>query len=129
MESNCVFCNKNQSDYLFENESMVAFYDTFPVNKGHILIVPKVHIDSIFRLTPREWRHLQYMLLNVEGYLSGSKYGARGFNVGFNDGPIAGQTITHAHVHVIPRYKGDVADPQGGIRNIKEAIVKYEPER
>jgi diadenosine tetraphosphate (Ap4A) HIT family hydrolase len=127
MENDCVFCNR--TDYIFETEDLIAFHDHFPVNNGHILITPKRHIDSVFDFTVFEWSQLQTMFKLVEGYLSGWHFEAEGFNVGFNDGRVAGQTIFHAHVHVIPRYKGDVADPRGGIRNIKEAIVKYEPER
>lgn len=122
--NDCVFCDIQQEDILFQTDHLISFYDRYPVNNGHVLIIPKRHIDSVFQFTAQEWKELPSMLQIIEGYLFATN-GAIAFNVGFNDGRAAGQTIWHAHVHVIPRYEGDVPDPRGGIRNIKEPIVKY----
>jgi diadenosine tetraphosphate (Ap4A) HIT family hydrolase len=120
----CIFCEKQGEDILFENESAKAFFDQFPVNKGHILIVPKEHKESYFDLDYDEITDINALIDECRDLLE-EHYKAEGFNIGWNCGEVAGQTIFHAHCHLIPRYKGDVEKPKGGIRNFKESIVPY----
>lgn len=122
---NCIFCEKSNNEVLFENEFAKAFYDNFPVNKGHILIVPKDHKENFFDLTDLEKSAINGLLTRSKLYLE-KRYNAEGFNIGWNCGKIAGQTIFHAHCHLIPRYANDIeGDPKGGIRNFKKPLIEY----
>jgi len=120
----CPFCSLQTNEVVTDNDTAVALYDAFPVNKGHILVVPRRHVTSIFDLSSNEQLHLWSLVESVREHL---KVGFRpdGFNIGVNDGEAAGQTVAHAHVHIIPRYEGDVADPRGGIRWINPEKAKY----
>lgn len=100
-----------------EERDVFAIYDAYPVAKGHTLVIPERHVKSIFDLNWTEQEACAYMIGDVKEFLE-KEYGAIGFNIGFNDGEAAGQTIMHAHVHVIPRYEGDVEDPRGGLRHL-----------
>ena len=100
-----------------ENKLAYAFYDGYPVSKGHMLIVPKRVVPEIFDLNDEEYRTCLDLIKDVKDYLI-KKYNPDGFNIGFNCGEDAGQTVFHAHIHVIPRYKGDIPNPRGGVRNI-----------
>lgn len=123
---NCIFCNIDKDDYIFEDELAFAIYDKFPVNKGHMLIIPKRHFKDFFEVREKE-------VLSIYGLLDKCKeqldkdLKPDGYNIGVNVGEKAGQSIFHLHVHLIPRYIGDVEEERlkGGIRNFKEAIVKY----
>jgi diadenosine tetraphosphate (Ap4A) HIT family hydrolase len=112
---NCPFCRLEKSRILLENESAIAFYDAFPVADGHTLIVPKRHFASLFDLPEEEQESLWRLVALVRGRLM-AELKPDGFNIGLNDGTAAGQTVLHAHVHVIPRRNGDVPDARGGIR-------------
>lgn len=98
-----------------ESEFAVAFLDAFPVAEGHTLIVPKRHVASLFELAEEELAAVWRAVARVREALA-SELRPDGFNIGLNDGTSAGQTVMHAHVHVIPRRKGDVVDPRGGVR-------------
>jgi diadenosine tetraphosphate (Ap4A) HIT family hydrolase len=102
----------------------VAFPDAFPVAEGHMLVVPKRHVASLFDLPDEEQASLWRLVALVRGKLA-SELKPDGFNIGVNDGPAAGQTVLHAHVHVIPRRAGDVADPRGGVRWVLPAKAPY----
>ena len=102
---------------IIENESAFAIYDGFPISKGHSLIIPKRIVSSIFDLNDEEYNQIFLLLKNVRKILK-DKFNPDGFNIGVNNGKYAGQTIDHAHVHLIPRYKDDIKDPRGGVRNI-----------
>lgn len=93
----------------------MAFTDSFPITEGHTLVVPFRHITSIFNLPETDRAALWALVEKVRAALR-QKFQVDAFNVGVNDGVDAGQTIGHAHIHVIPRRKGDVPDPRGGIR-------------
>ena len=121
---NCIFCNLEQERLRFENEYAKAFFDLFPVNKGHMLIVPKAHKEHFFELSREEQNAISDLLHMCKDFLT-EEFNPDGFNIGWNVGPDSGQTIFHAHCHLIPRYKGDVEKPKGGIRNFKEPLVKY----
>jgi len=98
-----------------ENECSLAFPDAFPVAKGHTLVVSKRHVASLFELAEEDQAAIWKLVSLVRNKLS-EQFKPDAFNIGVNDGMAAGQTVGHAHVHVIPRYKGDVIDPRGGIR-------------
>ena len=108
------FINKEK---IHENEFAFAIYDGFPVSKGHSLVIPKRIVSSIFDLDDNEYNHIFLLLRDIKKILL-EKFKPNGFNIGINNGTDAGQTIDHAHIHIIPRYKGDLKDPRGGVRNI-----------
>lgn len=108
------FLNK---DKILENEFAFAIYDGFPISKGHSLVIPKRVVSSVFDLDDDEYNHIFILLRDVKKILL-EKFKPNGFNIGINNGTDAGQTIDHAHIHIIPRYKGDLKDPRGGVRNI-----------
>jgi ATP adenylyltransferase len=102
---------------IHENKFAFAIYDGFPVSKGHSLVIPKRIVSSVFDLNDDEYNHIFILLRDVTKILL-EKFKPDGFNIGINNGTDAGQTIEHAHIHIIPRYKGDLKDPRGGVRNI-----------
>ena len=120
----CPFCSLEPTRKWVENEHAIAFADAYPVTPGHTLIAPRKHVSSIFELTAQEQAELWSLVAKVRQRLL-TGVNADGFNIGVNDGAAAGQTIEHAHVHVIPRRKGDVPDPRGGIRWIIDANANY----
>jgi diadenosine tetraphosphate (Ap4A) HIT family hydrolase len=114
-QQRCPFCHLEQARLVLANDSTVAVPDAFSVAAGHTLVVPKRHVPSLFDLPEAEQAAIWSLVAQVRGRLL-DELNPDGFNVGVNDGPAAGQTIMHAHVHVIPRRTGDVADPRGGVR-------------
>ena len=120
----CIFCTLPETEILVENELALAFFDKFPVNEGHVLIVPKRHLVSLFDATQEEVISLWKLIEDVKESLE-QRFHPDGYNIGVNVGAAAGQTVFHLHVHVIPRYQGDVRDPRGGIRKIKKSLVPY----
>ena len=116
--ANCPFCNlAKHVELISETATAVAFLDSFPVNKGHTLIVPKRHVGAYFDLTIHEQRAL-WLLVNRCKSIIEKRYQPDGFNVGINVGEAAGQTVFHVHIHLIPRYTGDVENPRGGVRGV-----------
>lgn len=123
---NCIFCTYGKSEWLLENSSFFVIWDKYPVNPGHLLIISKRHIQDLFDLTHKEFGDLYLMLKECrEKLLVECNRKPDGFNVGANCGEAAGQTVFHFHLHVIPRFKHDVDDPRGGVRNIKTPCVAY----
>ena len=122
--SHCIFCNIRPDQVIAENALAVALFDNYPVNHGHVLIVLKRHVQTYFDTTPEEMDAITRLVTVVKDRLE-QQFHPDGYNIGVNVGAAAGQTIFHLHVHVIPRYSGDVADPRGGIRRIKKSIVPY----
>jgi len=108
-----------------ENELAFAVYDNYPVNMGHVLVMPKRHYASYFDSTPDEIQALNELINKMKELLD-SELKPDGYNIGINVGEAAGQTIFHLHIHVIPRYYGDVENPRGGIRNFKKPLVEYD---
>jgi diadenosine tetraphosphate (Ap4A) HIT family hydrolase len=116
--SECPFCNPDSKrELIVESATAYSIFDKFPVNKGHALIIPKKHCSNYFDLSFKEQSACLFMLNKVKEIVS-NKFNPDGFNVGINIGDAAGQTIPHVHIHLIPRYSGDVANPRGGIRHI-----------
>ncbi|MFC1872593.1 HIT domain-containing protein [Chloroflexota bacterium] len=116
-ESSCLFCNMDESRVIAENELAYAIYDAFPVTQLHTLIIPRRHVSSYFKLGQSEMNACTQLLNSLEGTIKGESSDIEGFNVGINDGVIAGQTIPHCHIHLIPRRQGDVQNPRGGVRH------------
>lgn len=122
---NCPFCNPDSSrDIIFESDTAFAIYDKFPVNQGHALIIPKRHCADYFHLSFSEQSACVYLLNKVKDIVK-DKFNPDGFNVGINVGEKAGQTVNHVHIHLIPRYNGDVPDPRGGVRGVIPNKQKY----
>lgn len=119
---NCIFCNPEIK--LAENESAYARLDGFPVSPGHILIIPKRHVETCFDLTDDEVKDMYSLLKEIKFYTD-NIYKPDGYNVGFNIGQAGGQTVMHCHMHVIPRYEGDVENPRGGIRGVIPENKEY----
>ena len=114
----CFFCNCiNNKDYLLENNYAIARFDDFPVNNGHLEVIPKRHIKDWWEATKEE-RIAIFELIDEAKKIIDEKYAPDGYNIGMNLGEYAGQSIMHLHVHLIPRYKGDVESPRGGIRGV-----------
>lgn len=112
----CIFCRPDRP-ILAETKVSLAFLDDFPVSNGHALVIPKRHVVSIWDMTSDEYADAFNLVRQVKDILQ-KKFEPQGFNVGVNCGETAGQTVFHAHIHIIPRYTGDVPSPRGGIRNI-----------
>ena len=128
MDQRCPFCHLENSRITLENDCAVAIPDAFPVAEGHMLVVPWRHVASLFDLSDEEQTAIWRLVAQVRGKLA-SELRPDAFNVGVNDGPAAGQTVPHAHVHVIPRRTGDVADPRGGVRWVVPAKAPYWAEK
>ena len=122
----CPFCNiKNYKDKIVcETKLSISILDRYPVSAGHTLVIPKRHVKSYFDLTQDEVVDPWSMVNDVKESLN-YMYEPDGYNIGINIGEVAGQTIPHSHIHVIPRYNGDVEDPQGGIRGCIPDKMKY----
>lgn len=124
MMSVCPFCQISALDIVVENAFHMVIRDRYPVSVGHSLIIPKRHVASLFELTDEEFNALYELLHKTCGQLDAESQPS-GYNVGVNVGEAAGQTMFHLHVHVIPRYVGDQADPRGGIRWIFPEKADY----
>ncbi|MGD2069819.1 MAG: HIT family protein [Gemmatimonadota bacterium] len=120
----CPFCHLAEDRLVATSDHGVAIHDAFPVAEGHALVLPRRHVASLFDL-PEEARQELWRLAAEVRRLLARATGATDFNVGVNDGPAAGQTIPHAHIHVIPRRPGDVDDPRGGIRWVRPGRAVY----
>ena len=120
----CPFCHLIASGSVTDvNAHAVAFADGYPVAAGHTLVVPRRHVASVFDLGPEEYAALWEVVGAVRRRLTAD--GCPGFTIGVNDGAAAGQTVGHAHVHVIPRRAGDVDDPRGGVRWVLPERAEY----
>lgn len=122
---NCLFCDYDCQEYIAENRYAFAILDKYPVNEGHVLIIPKRHFQSFFEATEAEVKAIYSLIHEVREMLN-IQYEPSGYNIGVNEGRDAGQTIMHLHIHMIPRYNGDVENPRGGIRHLKKNLVDYD---
>ena len=121
----CVFCAMAQEHIIFANRLAFAVRDTTPVTPLHTLILPRRHVASYFDLAGAEHGAIQTLIETVRIDILARDPGIQGFNIGINVGEMAGQTIFHCHVHLIPRRAGDVADPRGGVRAIIPGKALY----
>ena len=121
----CPFCTRiAENKIITGNDLAVALFDSYPVSPGHTLIVPRRHIGDFLELTQDEQAAVWALVAPVRQEIESSRM-PNGYNIGVNIGEAAGQTIGHAHLHVIPRYTGDVEDPRGGIRWVIPDKVVY----
>ena len=114
----CLFCDSKKSGIAHENDLAYASYDSYPVSDHHCLIIPKRHIKDYFDMTNDELIACNDLIQIVKNEILSKDINVKGFNVGTNAGKIAGQSIMHCHIHLIPRREGDVDNPQGGVRSV-----------
>ena len=125
MDNKCPFCKAgSERDIIASSSLSIAFFDGFPVSRGHTLIIPRRHVASFFDLTKEEQLDILELADNVKIILE-EKFHPDGYNVGVNIGEAAGQSIFHVHMHLIPRYKGDVPNPRGGVRGVIPTKQNY----
>ena len=125
MKNICKFCEGIEKDrIILETSEWIAFYDAYPVSKGHVLLVSKEHFNTFFDLPPRLYDSLMFRLQYIKEILD-NKFHPDGYNIGCNCGEAAGQTINHFHLHIIPRYKGDCENPRGGVRGVIPSKQNY----
>lgn len=122
----CLFCSDEIYERIVEeHESVFAIEDKFPVTTGHLLIIPKRHANDFFSMTALERQHADKLLRILRSKIQHEDPLVTGFNVGMNCGESAGQTVKHAHIHLIPRRSDDVEDPRGGVRGVIAEKQKY----
>ena len=114
----CLFCDSKKSGIAHENDLAYASYDSYPVSDYHCLIIPKRHIKDYFDMTNDELIACNDLIQIVKNEILSKDTNVKGFNIGTNAGKIAGQSIMHCHIHLIPRREGDVDNPQGGVRSV-----------
>jgi len=114
----CLFCDSKKSGIAHENDLAYASYDSYPVSDHHCLIIPKRHIKDYFDMTNDELIACNDLLQMIKNEILEKDNTVKGFNIGTNAGKIAGQSIMHCHIHLIPRREGDVDNPQGGVRSV-----------
>lgn len=120
----CLFCTLPPERIVQENDHAIWIYDGFPVSPGHSLIIPKRHVGSFFEVSNEE-RMAMLAMLDIARATVEDEHSPNAYNIGINDGPAAGQTVPHLHLHLIPRYNGDVADAQGGVRWVIPGKADY----
>ena len=125
-EKPCPFCNLPSARILGGDELAIIASDGFPVSPGHTLIIPRRHIGSFFEATAAERASLLQLLDRAKAIID-AEFRPDACNIGINDGRAAGQTVPHLHIHLIPRYTGDSADPRGGVRWVLPDKAKYWP--
>ncbi|SPC18469.1 putative histidine triad domain protein [Cupriavidus taiwanensis] len=103
---------------MLQNDLAYAILDGFPVTPGHALVIPRRHVEDYFGLTPTELAACDELLRKLRELTLSGDTAVEGFNIGVNAGEVAGQTIFHCHIHLIPRRQGDVANPRGGVRHL-----------
>ena len=114
----CIFCYIRTEELKFENKLAYSSRDSYPVTELHSLIVPKRHIKTYFELTNEEIQACNELILKTKEKILVQDSTVKGFNIGTNAGKVAGQSIMHCHIHLIPRREGDVGNPQGGVRSV-----------
>ena len=125
-ETACPFCSLPTDRIISESDYTITIRDGFPVSDGHILIIPKRHVQSFFELKAIEKAAILQAMDEAKEALD-REFNPDGYNIGINDGEAAGQTVMHLHLHLIPRYEGDTEDPRGGVRHIFPGKAKYWP--
>ena len=121
----CLFCNTSKKEIIFENDLAFVAFDSYPVSQFHSLIIPKRHIQNYFDLTNDELLACHGLLLKIKNKINSDDNTVGGFNIGVNSERIAGQSILHCHIHLIPRRVGDVDNPQGVVRSVIPSRQHY----
>ena len=130
LETRPIYGKKFQSPFLEKRERLIendigfVIFDGFPVSKGHCLIVPHRVYSNYFDSTPEEIIGLQTLVVETKTLID-KRFNPDGYNVGINCGEMGGQTVPHVHIHLIPRYGGDVVDPRGGVRGVIPSRREY----
>jgi len=125
-DKECVFCWKKEAgEALLVNELAFAIPDAHPVSQGHTLILPKRHVADYFDLTDMERIAMEEIIRFQRKRLLEEDLTIQGFNIGVNSGDVAGQTMFHCHIHLIPRREGDTPDPRGGVRGVIPEKMSY----
>jgi ATP adenylyltransferase len=122
---NCLFCGMENKRIVFQNELAYMILDKYPVTNLHCLIIPKRHSSDFFEINQAELNATKSLIHRAKEYIVKNDRTVEGFNIGYNCGHQAGQTVMHTHLHVIPRRNGDVEEPIGGIRNVIPGMGKY----
>jgi ATP adenylyltransferase len=125
LESRCPFCSATKESTLLENSLAFVIKDNHPVTDWHVLVVPKRHVVDYFELGTAETRACHHLLFEARALLLAQDKSILGFNVGINDGAVAGQTVMHCHIQLIPRRAGDNPNPRGGVRCVIPAKADY----
>ena len=125
MTEQCLFCNKKKQKIIYSSKLIFVVRDSFPVTKYHTLIIPHRHVSNFFDLNNNEFKDLSNVLKKQRLSLLDLDKKITGFNVGVNAGADAGQSIMHCHIHLIPRRKGDMNNPRGGVRGVIPSKQKY----
>lgn len=123
-DSDCIFCHIDPAKTVVENDFGIVVYDLHPVSNGHCIVIPNEHEWDYFSLPSSIRKGLDDLVVLAKEHLD-AFYGPDGYNIGINNGSAAGQTIMHAHIHLIPRYMGDADDPRGGVRWIFPKRASY----
>ena len=121
----CLFCTTNKEDIIKENQFAYATFDSYPISSKHCLIVPKRHIKDYFELNENEVTGCDQLIKIIKNQIEKDDKTVKGFNIGVNSGKVAGQSIMHCHIHLIPRREGDVENPQGGVRGVIPSKQHY----
>ena len=125
-KKDCFFCNRAKREAISSSDFLFVVRDNkFPVTKHHTLIAPHRHVSDFFDLNNEELNDLAKILKNQRQLLLNLDKDITGFNVGVNAGIDAGQSIMHCHIHLIPRRKGDMNNPRGGVRGVIPSKQKY----
>ncbi len=122
----CIFCNPKKEEILAENSHALLITDNSPVSDGHCLIIPKRHVKTNFEITAEEHLAFAELMQKAKAIIEAQGYTPDGYNIGSNNGVTAGQSVFHLHVHIIPRYTGDVDQPKGGIRQVLPTKALYD---
>ena len=125
MTDQCIFCDKSKQKIIYSSDLFFVVRDSYPVTKHHTLIIPHRHVSSFFDLNDNEFNDLNKILKKQRQSLLDLDKEITGFNIGVNAGADAGQTIMHVHIHLIPRRKGDIENPRGGVRGVIPSKQKY----
>lgn len=126
-DEECRFCvSKPGRQLMIESTHGFAAYDRYPASPGHFLVIPHRHFASYFDINDDELVDL-WGLVKRGKEIVDQEYHPDGYNIGINVGHWAGQSIHHLHIHVIPRYKGDVENPKGGVRGVIPHKKLYSP--
>lgn len=124
----CIFCQiakgELKADIVEKFAHCYVMRDKYPVSKGHLLIIPYIHTENWFTAAQEIREEIMQVLEKMKDRLD-TEYEPDGYNIGANCGAVAGQTVMHLHMHLIPRYKGDMDDPRGGVRGVIPSKQKY----
>ena len=121
----CIFCKIRKDELRFENKLAYSSTDSYPVSKYHSLIVPKRHVKNYFEMNNKEIQACNELILKTKEQILKEDPTVKGFNIGTNVEKVAGQSVMHCHIHLIPRREGDVENPQGGVRSVIPSKQHY----